>query len=107
MLNPDHPDTKFIFEAAAYLDRLTQLLNDLDSLPGIGLVNLDEMVATRIEALRKHANEHFMAKVASIDPVLSEIRQRFAIILLNREKEKAAIFQLISKLEFEFGTWAI
>lgn len=100
MLDLNHPDTPFIFQAAAHLDQLQRYWKHRATMREEAL---EQSLHTTVEALKALTRSRFAKKETAV------IRKLEAIVQLFDDKETGDndFYDLLSQLEYDLGTWAI
>ncbi|MBC9928902.1 hypothetical protein [Chitinophaga qingshengii] len=94
MLDLNHPDTPFIFQAAAHLDKLQLYWQHRTTVR-------EEVWQTEIAALKTLAQTKFAKKEEVICQRLTAMQHLFD------EPGDGDFGEILCQLEYDFGTWAI
>ncbi|NLR69017.1 hypothetical protein HGH92_32245 [Chitinophaga varians] len=100
MLDLNHPDTPFIFQASAHLDKLRLYWQHRVTMREEAL---EQSLRTEIDALETLARHKFPKKQIPVTEKLAIIRRLFD----EEEATDKDFYEVIGQLEFDLGTWAI
>ncbi|QJB30943.1 hypothetical protein HF329_06350 [Chitinophaga oryzae] len=100
MLDPNHPNTPFIFQAAAHPDQLRLYWKHRATMREEAL---EQSLRTVVEALETLTRSRFAKNETAVAGKLEAIVQLFD----DKEAGDSGFYDLLGQLEHDLGTWAI